>query len=276
MFYEVLKVATESTNFEELKMKLKRFYIDASIRINGFIATTGSLLAKEGKHNAVEWMRHLGANVSSIAQGYALAGNHEKVEVYRLEHGANVSSIALSYALANNHEKVEIFRTEHGANVNAVAKGYALADNHEKVEVYRIQHRACVSSIVLGFALANNLKKLKKYDVNYILDSYLEERTAVKNSFETTKEYFYGNFFSAFQKSFTQKKDAVNALKSALQGNNVDLIEHLSTLRNGHLGNELRAFVKSGMGNTLVGNEVTTVSDFIQALQDKISQQVKP
>ncbi|MGC1183272.1 hypothetical protein [Legionella sp.] len=90
-----------------------------------------------------------------------------------------------------------------------------------------------------------------------------------------TKEYFYGSFLSIFQKSFTQKKDAVNALKSALNGEKVDLSEHLSTLRNGNLGKELRVFIKSGRGKALVGKDVTTVSGFVQALQEKNSNQVK-
>lgn len=132
-----------------------------------------------------------------------------------------------------------------GASVHAIAFGYALVGNHEK-------------------------------QINYLLESYFEERVAVTDSSGRTKEYFYGSFFSVFQKSFTQKREAVQALKSALQGKNVDLTDHLSTLRNGNLGKELRAFVKSGMGNTLVGKEVTTVSDFVQALQEKNSIQVPP
>jgi hypothetical protein len=51
------------------------------------------------------------------------------------------------------------------------------------------------------------------------------------------------------------------------------LSEHLSTLRNGNLGKALRAFVKSGKGNVLVGKDVNTVSDFVQALQEKNSNQ---
>ena len=56
----------------------------------------------------------------------------------------------------------------------------------------------------------------------------------------------------------------------------VDLSKHLSTLRNGNLGKKLRKFVQSGLGNILVGKEVTTVSGFVQALQEKNSNQIKP
>ncbi|MGC1182040.1 hypothetical protein [Legionella sp.] len=109
----------------------------------------------------------------------------------------------------------------------------------------------------------------KKYDINLILDNYLAGRRAVTNSSGATKEYFHGSFFSIFQKSFTQKRDAVANLKLALDGVDVDLSKHLSTLRNGKLGKELRSFIQSGMGDDLVGKEVNTVSDFVQALQDK-------
>jgi len=197
------------------------------------------------------------------------------VEVYRAQHGADVSSIALGYAQADNHEQVEVYRTQHGADASAIALGYVQAGNHEQVEVYRAQHGANVSAIALGYARVGNHEKQKKYDINYLLDSYLKERTAVTDSSRRTKEYFHGSFFSVFQKSFTQKREAVNALKSALEGNNIDLSKHLSTLRNGNLGTELRAFVKSGMGNALVGKEVTTVSDFVQALQEKVSNQAR-
>ncbi|MGC1181570.1 hypothetical protein [Legionella sp.] len=111
----------------------------------------------------------------------------------------------------------------------------------------------------------------KKFDINYLLESYLEKRKAVTDSSGKTKKYFHESLLSIFQKSFTHKKDAVNALKSALKGEKVDLSEHLSTLRNGNLGKELRVFVKGGLGNALVGKEVTSVSDFVQALEQKNS-----
>jgi hypothetical protein len=251
MFDEVYRIAIESNNFEELKRKLKKLHVDALTIKDGIIVTTGAQLAREGRNDKVEWMRQLGASVHDIAYGYALAGNHEQVEAYRTQHGASVHAIVRGYALAGNHEQVEDYRTQHGASVHDIAYGYALAGNHEKQ------------------------KKYKKYDINYLLDSYLKERTAVVDSSGRTKEYFHGSFFAVFQKSFTQKRDAVTALKSALSGDNVDLSEHLSTLRNGNLGKELRAFVKSGMANALAGKEVNTVSDFVQALQDKNSNQQK-
>ena len=181
--------------------------------------------------------------------------------------------------MAENHERVEAYRNEHYADVDAIAQGYAIAENHKRVKAYRTEHRADVDAIADGYEFIGNIvreKKYRKYSINLLMDSYLKDRTEVTDSSGITKEYFYGSFFSCFQKSFTQKRSAVSALKAALDGDNVDLSEHLSTLRNGKLGEELRAFIKSGKGYALVGKEVTTVSDFVQALQDNCSRRPQP
>lgn len=129
----------------------------------------------------------------------------------------------------------------------------------------------------VSVANEDDQNKQRQDGMTELLDSYLKEREAVKDSTGTAPvEYFYGSFFAVFQKSYTQKKDAVNALKSALEGNEVDLSKHLSTLTNGNLGNELRAFIKAGKANELVRKEVTTVSDFVSALQEQIDLKFKP
>jgi len=103
-----------------------------------------------------------------------------------------------------------------------------------------------------------------------LLDLYIQERKKI-TEFGEIKEY-KSNFFTSQQKSYTQKKDAVNALKDALEGLDVDLISHLPTLRDGRLGEYLRWFVKNGPGTDLVSSskEVTTVRQFIHALQEKV------
>lgn len=219
MFDEIYRIAIESNSFEELKKKLNQSHFDALHLKEGVFITAAAQLARENKNGKVEWMRQLGADVHTIALGYALADNNERVEAYR---------------------------TQHGASVDSIAHGYAAVGNHEKQ---------------------------KKYDLRCLLDSYLTARTAVVDSSGRTQDYFYGSFFAVFQKSFTQKRLAIIALKSALNGDNIDMSEHLPTLRNGNLGKELRAFIKLGLANVLVKKEVNTVSDFVQALQDKNSHQ---
>jgi len=66
-----------------------------------------------------------------------------------------------------------------------------------------------------------------------------------------------------------QKTKAVTALQTALTGMKVDLAEHLPTLRNGKLGQKLRAFIKAGLADELVDQEVRTVTDFIRTLEDR-------
>ncbi|MFC3908566.1 hypothetical protein ACFORL_05690 [Legionella dresdenensis] len=365
VFDTVYRIAIETNDFEELKSKLKELHVDTLGLKDGFLVTVGAQLARECKHDKVEWMRQLGANVDTIAFGYAQAGNHDKVEAYRQlgagvdtiacgyayagchdkveayrQLGAGVNIIAFGYVLAGNHDKVEAYR-QLGAGVTTIAFGYALTGNHDKVEAYRHlgadvhkigfgytlagnhekvkayrQHGVDIKGIAYGYvvasnhdavetreksrrrakvtveepphlvgvppylairsgadadyALVRNREKEKKYDIKYnlidTLDKYLKKRSTVVDSSGKTKEYFYGSFFSVFQKSFKQKSDAVKALQLALEGYKVDLNPHLSTLRNGHLGKVLREFIQTGIG---VGKEVTTVSGFIQALQEE-------
>lgn len=119
------------------------------------------------------------------------------------------------------------------------------------------------------------ISNLRKAHINALLSIYLEGRSKSVNAAEKTKEYFHGRFFAAFQKSFTQKKQAVHALERALQGENIDLTPHLSTLRNGQLGDSLRRFIKRGLANDLVGSEVHTIREFVAALEAKLANTPK-
>ncbi|WP_133135100.1 hypothetical protein [Legionella rowbothamii] len=266
MFDEFYRIAIESNDYEELKRKLQdpldKYAIDPFIeaaiggtpldavgRKNGFKGTVAAHLALEGHHDKVEWFRMLGANPRDIAYAYALAGNHEKVEIYRQLDAENVHAIAQGYAQGGHHKQVEIYLNQHGANINVITHGYAQAGDRESV---------------------------LKYDLDLVLELYREERAAIKEASGATAEYLRSSFFSSFQNSFTQESDAIDALKLALKGERVDLNEHLSILRSGGLGTVLREFVKSGVGSSLVGKEVSTVREFVQALQQKNSNQAQP
>lgn len=111
--------------------------------------------------------------------------------------------------------------------------------------------------------------------INQLLDKYLTQRKEIKDSSGKTKEYFYGSFFACFQKSYTQKKEAVEALKDVLNGGKRDIAPYLSVLRNGTLGDSLRAFIKSGQANILIGKNVNTVTEFVEALQENKDQLTK-
>ncbi|CEK11829.1 hypothetical protein [Legionella hackeliae] len=113
-----------------------------------------------------------------------------------------------------------------------------------------------------------------KSKMDELLDLYLKKREGITNSKGETKEYFYP-FFVLGQKSFTQKSNAIKDLKKALNGEDVDLTQHLSIYRNGNLGDSLRGFIKASIADEIVGKEVTTISEFIAALQKKVSTSPK-
>lgn len=247
--------------------------------------------------------------VASIAYSYARAGYHEQAEAYREKYRTSaISDIARGYAFAGNDEQVEIYRTKYKASVNDIACGYAKSGNHERVGFYLRKHNLRADDILNAYINAGyelkghgccDYKDEFEYiyepvegdeqdevdsekpqtaatgsveaatAINKLLDDYLKNRRGVTDSSGETKQYFYNSFFFPFQKSFTQKAEAVRVLKRALDGNDVDLSEHLSTLRNGKLGEDLRRFIKSGGANALVEERVDTVSDFVRALQDK-------
>ena len=244
-------------------------YIKIHKSNSSFIARGYALVGNDGK---VNWYRMLHqANVNFIVEGYVLAGNHKKVEEYRKKHNADINIIALNYALAGNHEKVEEYRKDHNADINTIAYGYALAGNHKKVEEYYKIHHANLRNIYMGYQAAGNISKLKEYNINTLLESYKTIREKIVDSEGNTKEYLHSSKLAFFQKRFSQKKDAITDLKSALNGDDVDLTIHLSTLRNGKLGQELRKFIKSGKANELVDKKVNTVRDFVKALQNKVN-----
>ncbi|MFZ4077528.1 MAG: hypothetical protein ACOYKA_06040 [Legionellaceae bacterium] len=107
-----------------------------------------------------------------------------------------------------------------------------------------------------------------------ILDTYLQDRQQWKKGGAVVAYYYWGIFSCFFNsKSYTQKAQAVRALKSALDGDSTVVFtpDIISTLRNGKLGDMLRGFIKSGQANRIVSSpdapkQVNTVRDFIQAL----------
>jgi hypothetical protein len=255
--------------------------------------------ARAGNDKKVEEYFDLGAEINAIAEGYALSGNDEKVDEYCI--GADINVIASSYAEIGRHDKVDRCRMFDCADVNKIAYAYARVGTHHKVEEYRKYHKASVDLIAEGYKEGCYFKKVKEYcdlygakvelnsswdssssssiqddekfkdELDQILENYKTIRTSERDSSGKTKKYLHGNFFGIFQKSFKQKCQAIEALKNALDNQNVNLMDHLSTLRNGNLGKKLREFVKAGKADPLVDESVDTVSEFVQALQNKIA-----
>ena len=68
------------------------------------------------------------------------------------------------------------------------------------------------------------------------------------------------------------EKEALAALKEALNEKPVNLLPHLSTLRSGKLGDAIRVFVKQGRADKLLEDKsVYTVTDFIMELHQQVN-----
>lgn len=109
--------------------------------------------------------------------------------------------------------------------------------------------------------------------LNFILDSYLEKRMSVRGFDGQPLQYYFFNLSSFFKRtfSFTSKRDAITALKSALMGNFEPLLPYSDVLMNGSLGQALLQFSLSDKSRDIVGRPTSSLYDFIVALQAKIT-----
>jgi hypothetical protein len=223
--------------------------------------------------------------MDAIIKGYAIGGNKDMVDYYytKYMHNLHLPDIAQAYAEGGHDNLVNSIWSqihtyeflEKNPNLSIkqfatnIAIGYARLGNNEKVEDFRY-HGASVKSIADAYREIKNYEKLREYDLSTILETYLKERKDFRDSNNKTKKY-KGLPLPFFQKSFKDKETAVNLLLQALRGKPVNLIPHLSTLRNGTLGKEIRAFIKAEKANELVSFPINSVSSFIKALQKKIT-----
>lgn len=190
MFELFYNAALTANSAKELSDKIYSIGLDAIDTTPPFLTMAGKL-ASQNKTKSAELARQLGANVNSIASGFALAGNDDLVEQYRTEYKAEENFIALAYAFAGNHKKVDEYLTEHEVNIHFVLQGYAFANNHEKIDEYLAnykpdsasfyhvyehledkkryhekrseRYRAMLTSIGEGCALAGNVDKADDY-----------------------------------------------------------------------------------------------------------------
>jgi hypothetical protein len=191
MFELFYNAALKGNNPEELRENLVQQALYVRETTPPFFTIAGKL-ASQNKVQAAENLRLLGADPTSIATGFALAGNHDMVIHYEQNYEVQIGPVAFGYAMANNHEKVEeyrpyvdinfivqgfVFAGNHDkvkeyykmyqAHVDAIASAYAMAGYHDKVEEYRAVYGASVNEIARGYAFANNHKKVEEYRLNY-------------------------------------------------------------------------------------------------------------
>jgi hypothetical protein len=160
-------------------------------------------------------------------------------------------------------------------DVIAVIKGYAQGGFHEKVKETRQQHHISPDIVAQAYRECRNMGRAKEYDLDALLDSYLKERSEVRDKKTGKTKEYKGLPIGLFQKSFKEKEAAVKALKTVINGGELpageNLIDHLSTLRNGNLGKALRQYVRGGMADDRFDREVRTVTQFITELQEQIN-----
>jgi hypothetical protein len=187
------------------------------------------------------------------------------------------SGLMRSTPLGDKSFLIEEFENQEAKN--AFVQGDILAGfstelgAEQRLESYFF-HGASYKAAANAFLVEEDHENLKKYDMKTIALDYLKMRTEEREFPDgPTKQYHHFNIFGFFQKSYQQKSLAVLNLIDALDGKpGVDLKSHLSTLQDGRLGKQLREFIKAGKADELVGKKVTTVKDFVTALQEQVSR----
>lgn len=118
------------------------------------------------------------------------------------------------------------------------------------------------------------IQEINKY-INKPIKDRGNELMEIVNEYLRSREHenlnYQWGFFEPLQYSFADKKAAILALSYALDDKKTDLASHLGALRDGNLGQKLRTFIKSGRADLLVGYEVTTVSDLVIGLDQKVN-----
>jgi hypothetical protein len=276
--------ALEAKSKLELENQLKQLKItdiDASkTESNGLMFTPASRLAYEKHYDKVEWLLDLGADLGEVVHSYAMRGCHRQIDRCLMRENANIADekIAHGYAIGGHHKQVKQYHRQFEVSINEIAHGYAMGGHVKHLKKYCIKdNKADLDLIIKFYKEAKNNVQLEKYDLSAVLANYLYKRSLVKNpKTDRTQEYYVG-FFTSFQKSYTQKQEAVLALQQALLGTPVDLEEHLSTLKDGQLGVKLNIFIKSGQANRYVdGQKVKSIRQFIEALQKKNNLEINP
>ena len=183
----------------------------------------------------------------------------------------------------NSYDECESYRASNHLSHEMLLRVYTSGGHESLLRQYYELHPGSKPQIAQIYLDQGKPEDAEKYHaptavqskINELLENYLTQRTSKKDARGQTQKYFYGNFFSWFQKSYAEKKSAVEALQEALKGRQVDLTPHLDTLRNGQLGHSLRAVIKSGQADVLFGEgqSVRTVRDFVLALNTKNNPQ---
>lgn len=306
IIYNAAKKATSKAHLKQLLLaqkiqvneKINYFYherkfFDSNFKKKEFpYPTPAGLLVLEGLHDKVNWLRELGADADEIARMYAFTGNEYALDRYEQTYCAYASyvaegdysrltkdtypscakKVAEGYVWGKHHERVMSSCFYKNIDVSVIINAYNETSQHDRASIYaEAQEKYLPAQQKFAYPFKRNDPKVVQFELTVLLKSYLLDRSSMVDGNNVTKTYLHYSIFSYFQKSYTQKKAAVEALLEAIDGKDIDLTPHLSTLRNGKLGNQLRYYVK-GNGDRLFEEfkSIHSIRDFVKALQEKI------
>ena len=221
-------------------------------------------LCRDSVVNLVEVLRNIPATVSSL---------NLSDDLYPLGRGSVDNIIAVIRAIPSTITTLDL--TEHRlaqqSKEDLISIFSALPATLRSLDLsfngLHVKSNAELDEIYA--ALPKEIQVKKDYNLNEILNSYLNKRASARDSAGQTIEYFYFGFFNFFQTSFsfTQKREAIEALQLALTGQYADLTPHIPTLENGTLGQALRQFIASGKTDSITNQPTRNIKTFIEALQ---------
>jgi hypothetical protein len=114
------------------------------------------------------------------------------------------------------------------------------------------------------------------YDLDWLVKNHSKWLIdAINNNHHQGKLESLIVFFASgnTRKKLEQELLAISDLTLVLQGNNLDLSEHLPILNNCNFTEKLQKWIEFGSADKLVGKEVRTITDFIETLYEKNTNQ---
>jgi hypothetical protein len=223
----------------------------------------------------------------TMIAGYASCGDDVEVEKGCAEDKTYIADATQGYLLGENFPKIVEYLNKAKQNfdlkdfsplLNEIVRSLILLQEHKQIETLYQTFPGNDTLLMIATAYDDNkdLKQARKYNIGLLLDSYLTDRTQEMTKSNEIKEYRYELLPHIFQKSYREKKDAVEALQKALRGEPINLLDHLPILRDGNLGRALRTFIQEGKADDITiknkplvesgGAPLRTVTDFVEAL----------
>jgi hypothetical protein len=142
----------------------------------------------------------------------------------------------------------------------------------------KLSNKECTVEIIKEKEPQPTKKQQTIDSFNTILDDYMHNRQRVVNSKGSIKQYVFG-FFTFFQYSYTDKMNAVAAIRKAISNEQAIDSQHIGALKNGKLAKSVNDFLKQNDTSALLGENVETIDGLIAHVNQNSQptmQQVNP